>query len=80
MVLTAFKQRDNGEKKDIYQDGGCNIWSRKLDGSVNYVVIIEKIENGKVYTIEEISIDNTCLQKEYSINRQYIFGYGIPAY
>lgn len=41
--------------------------------------IVEKVENGKVYTIEGNSNDRCC-QREYDINSPDILGYGIPMY
>lgn len=40
---------------------------------------VEKAENGRVYTIEEISNDRCC-QRKYDINSQYILEYGISMY
>ena len=41
--------------------------------------IVEKVENGKVYTIEGNSNDRCC-QRGYDINSLDILGYGIPMY
>ena len=41
--------------------------------------IVQKIENGKVYTIEGNSNDS-CKQREYDINSEEILGYGTPKY
>lgn len=53
-------------------------WTGSNDGKANYVVIIEKIENGKVYTVEKSSTGDTCKQKQYDINGSAILGYGTP--
>lgn len=50
------------------------------DGKPNHVGIVEKVENGKVYTVEGNSTDDGCRQKEYDIKSSVIFGYGTPAY
>ena len=50
------------------------------DGSPNHVGIVEKVENGKVYTVEGNSTDDTARRKEYALNSNVIFGYGTPAY
>lgn len=52
----------------------------EVDGRVNHVGIVEKVENNRVYTIEGNSTNDTCRQKSYSINSKVIFGYGTPAY
>jgi len=68
------------EKGYIPREGDIIFFDWEVDGSVNHVGIVEKVENGKVYTVEGNSTDDMCRQKEYSINSQYIFGYGTPAY
>lgn len=50
------------------------------DGSVSHVGIVEKVENGRVYTVEGNSTDDGCRQKNYSIDSKVIFGYGTPQY
>lgn len=49
------------------------------DGSSDHVGIVEKVENGIVYTIEGNSGDS-CRQRQYSVGYYEILGYGIPAY
>ena len=41
--------------------------------------IVQKVENGKVYTVEGNSSDS-CRVNEYSIGYYEILGYGAPAY
>lgn len=43
------------------------------------VGIVEKCENGIVYTVEGNSGD-ACRQKQYAVGSSVIYGYGIPAY
>jgi len=49
------------------------------DGEGDHVGIVEKVENGTVYTIEGNSGD-ACCQNAYSIGYYEILGYGCPAY
>lgn len=49
------------------------------DGEPDHVGIVEKNENGIVYTIEGNSGD-TCRQRQYFVGSSLIYGYGIPAY
>ena len=49
------------------------------DGRPNHVGIVEKVENGIVYTIEGNS-DDACRRRSYSIGHYEIFGYGVPEY
>lgn len=50
------------------------------DGITNHVGIVEKCENGTVYTIEGNSIGDSCRQRTYSVGSSVIYGYGLPAY
>ena len=49
------------------------------NGQADHVGIVEKVENGKVYTIEGNSNDSCC-RRNYDINSLDILGYGTPAY
>ena len=54
-----------------WDDGG-------QDGSSDHVGIVEKVENGMVYTVEGNSRD-MCRQKQYSLGSGVILGYGMAA-
>ena len=76
-----FKAMGEWQEKGYTPSAGDIIFfDWEVDGKVNHVGIVEKVENGKVYTVEGNSTDDTCRQKEYSINSKFIFGYGTPAY
>ena len=49
------------------------------DGQSDHVGIVEKCENGIVYTIEGNSGDS-CRQNQYPVGYYEILGYGIPAF
>ena len=49
------------------------------DGVSDHTGIVEKVENGIVYTVEGNSGD-TCRQRQYPVGYYEILGYGIPAY
>ena len=49
------------------------------DGETDHVGIVEKCENGVVYTVEGNSGD-TCRQNQYTVGSSSIYGYGVPAY
>ena len=49
------------------------------DGLSDHVGIVQKVEDGYVYTIEG-NYDDSCAQGIYSIGYFEILGYGIPAY
>ena len=75
-----FKGSGQWQGKDYEPKAGDIIffdWSN--DGSIDHVGIVEKCENGVVYTVEGNSGD-TCRQNQYSVGSSSIYGYGIPAY
>lgn len=49
------------------------------DGLSDHVGIVQKVEDGRVYTIEGNSGDS-CAQRSYPVGYYEILGYGIPAY
>lgn len=50
-----------------------------LDGQPDHVGIVEKVENGRVYTIEGNTSDS-CRERSYPVGYYQILGYGIPNY
>ena len=50
-----------------------------LDGLPDHVGIVEKVENGRVYTIEGNTSDS-CREQSYPVGYFEILGYGIPVY
>ena len=49
------------------------------DSSIDHVGIVEKCENGTVYTVEGNSGD-ACKQRSYPVGSNSIYGYGVPVY
>ena len=49
------------------------------DGVTDHTGIVQRCENGTVYTVEGNSGD-TCRTKTYPVGSSVIYGYGIPAY
>ncbi len=73
---------DNGQWQDRNyepQAGNIIFFDWKSDGTIDHVGIVEKCENGIVYTVEGNSGD-TCKQNQYAVGSSSIYGYGIPAY
>lgn len=71
-----------GQWQDRYYEpspGDIIFFDWEPDNDCDHVVIVEKCENGIVYTIEGNSGDK-CLQNRYYVGSSNIFGYGLPAY
>ena len=69
-----------------WQDGGFEPSAGQIiffdwegDGETDHVGIVQKCENGIVYTVEGNSGD-ACREKQYAVGSSVIYGYGIPAY
>ena len=63
----------------IYFDWNNKGGSGPQDGFADHVGIVEKVENGMVYTVEGNSGDS-CRENRYAIGHYEIYGYGTPAY
>lgn len=50
-----------------------------LDGGADHVGIVERVENGRVYTIEGNTADS-CRDRSYPLEHYEILGYGVPTY
>ena len=76
-----FKSRGEWQNKGYEpRPGDIIFFDWEVDGKPNHVGIVEKAENGYIYTIEGNSTDDGCRAKKYSINSDVIYGFGLPAY
>ena len=74
--------KGNGQWQDRNYDpqaGDIIFFDWEGDGETDHVGIVEKCENGVVYTVEGNSGD-ACRQKQYTVGSSSIYGYGVPAY
>lgn len=75
-----FIQRGQwADRNYVPQSGDIIFFDWEPDGSRDHVGIVEKCENGYVYTIEGNSGDR-CAQRRYPVGWYQIKGYGLPAY
>ena len=81
-----FRQHDQWAGRNITPTPGMIIffdWEDEegggLDGGADHVGIVERVENGRVYTIEGNTADS-CRERSYSLGHFEILGYGLPAY
>ena len=75
-----FKGKGQWQDKNYEPQAGDLIffdWGN--DGSIDHVGIVEKCENGTVYTVEGNSGD-ACKQRSYPVGSGSINGYGCPNY
>ena len=75
-----FKGKGQWQDKNYEpQAGDLIFFDWGSDGSIDHVGIVEKCENGTVYTVEGNSGD-ACKQQSYPVGSGSIYGYGLPAY
>lgn len=75
--MTWFKKHNKWKGKNYTPSAGDIIFfDWDSDNDPDHVGIVEKAENGRVYTIEGNS-SNEVKVNSYSQNYKYIFGYGI---
>lgn len=86
--VSWFQQRGQWADNSIEPSPGMIIFfdwdspngsSGPQDGLADHTGIVEKVEDGYVYTVEGNSGDS-CREKKYSVGYYEILGYGIPAY
>lgn len=76
-----FMERGQWADASIEPSAGAIIFfDWQGDGITDHVGIVEKCENGTVYTVEGNSIGDSCRQRTYSVGSSVIYGYGLPAY
>ena len=74
--------KGNGQWQDRSyepQAGDIIFFDWEGDGETDHVGLVERVENGTVYTVEGNSGD-ACRQNSYAIGSSVIYGYGVPAY
>ena len=82
-----FRDRGQWAENDIEPAPGMIVffdWDNKgssgpQDGQSDHTGIVEKVENGIVYTVEGNSGDS-CRENHYPVGYYEILGYGVPAY
>lgn len=75
-----FKERGQWADRNYEPSPGTIIFfDWEGDGTTDHVGIVEKCENGTVYTVEGNSHD-ACKQNQYAVGSSSIYGYGVPTY
>ena len=85
--MNWFKERGQWTARTPNPEPGMIIffdWNNKggkgnQDGIPDHTGIVQKVENGKVYTVEGNAGDS-CRVNSYNVNHYEILGYGVPAY
>ena len=75
-----FKKNGQWQNKNYEsQTGDLIFFDWGNNGTIDHVGIVEKCENGIVYTVEGNSGD-ACKQQSYPVGSNSIYGYGVVSY
>ena len=75
-----FKERGQWQGRDFEPTPGDIVFfDWESDGLADHVGIVEKVENGLVYTVEGNTGDR-CAERRYTLGAVSIYGYGLPLY
>lgn len=79
-LIDWFRERDQWQYRDYEPNPGDLIfYDWESDGIADHVGIVERIENGIVYSIEGNAGD-CCIENSHYLGASLIYGYGLPAY
>lgn len=59
--------------------GDIFFFDRESDGLADHVGIVEKAENGLIYTAEGNTGD-VCAERRYTLGSASVYGFGLPLY
>ena len=75
-----FIERGQWRSRDYEPSPGDIIFfDWESDGLADHVGIVEKVENGLIYTVEGNTGD-VCAERRYTLRAVSIYGYGLPLY
>ena len=75
-----FIQHDQWQGRDFEPSPGDIIFfDWESDGLADHVGIVEKVENGLIYTVEGNSGDR-CIENRYYLGSAPVYGFGLPLY
>ena len=75
-----FKERGQWQGREYEPSPGDIIFfDWESDGLADHVGIVEKVENGLIYTVEGNTGD-VCAERRYTLRAVSIYGYGLPLY
>ena len=80
--INYFKSKNQLKYASKYtpKPGDIVFFDFPSDYLVDHVGIVEKVENGIVYTIEGNANSDYVKRKEYPIGHPYLYAYGVPDY
>ena len=75
-----FRDRDQWQGRDYEpMSGDLIFYDWEGDGMADHVGIVDRVEDGIVYSIEGNANDR-CIENSHYLGASPIYGYGCPAY
>ena len=68
------------DRNYVPRSGDLIFFDYNYDGRIEHVGIVDRVANGRVYTIEGNTNGDRCGQNSFTIGNSMIYGYGTPNY
>lgn len=79
-LVDWFRERDQWQYRDYEPNPGDLIfYDWENDGIADHVGIVERVENGLIYSIEG-NVDDRCIENSHYTGTPSIYGFGLPQY
>lgn len=79
-LVDWFRERDQWQYRDYEPNPGDLIfYDWENDGIADHVGIVERVENGLIYSVEG-NVDDRCIENSHYIGTTSIYGFGLPQY
>lgn len=79
-LVDWFRERDQWQYRDYEPNPGDLIfYDWENDGIADHVGIVERVENGLIYSVEG-NVDDRCIENSHYVGTSSIYGFGLPQY
>ena len=79
-LVDWFRERDQWQYRDYEPNPGDLIfYDWENDGMADHVGIVERVENGLIYSVEG-NVDDRCIENSHYTGTSSIYGFGLPQY
>jgi len=79
-LVDWFRERDQWQYRDYEPNPGDLIfYDWENDGIADHVGIVERVENGLIYSVEG-NVDDRCIENSHYAGTSSIYGFGLPQY
>ena len=79
-LVDWFRERDQWQYRDYEPNPGDLIfYDWENDGIADHVGIVERVENGLIYSVEG-NVDDRCIENSHYTGTSSIYGFGMPQY